>query len=109
MSISNLFSYEKDVEHAKLGDLKKAKKENMPYRKVTKGSVDECLRVLARRKVERATPSLRSLQAMLAAYVADLSAGRIRCTDTEDRDQHGQKQDSVKPSPDHHETSSRVP
>jgi hypothetical protein len=74
ISLSNLFAYEKDVEHAKLGDLKRTRKENMPYRKVAKKTVDECLRVMARQKVERSVPALRALQAMLSAYAADLSA-----------------------------------
>jgi hypothetical protein len=74
ISISNLFAYEKDVESARLGDSKSRRDLQMPYRKLQKSAVDDCLRVFARQKVERSTPSLEILSVMLSAYVADLSA-----------------------------------
>ena len=46
----------------------------MPYRKLSKQSVDELLRLMAKQKIERSTPGLRALDGMLSAYVADLSA-----------------------------------
>jgi hypothetical protein len=72
ISLSNLFAYEKDAENARLGD-SKIKRENMPFRKISKSNVDECLRVMARQKNERSSPALNTLSAMLSAYVADLS------------------------------------
>lgn len=74
ISVSNLFSYEKDVESARLGDSKARRELQMPYRKLQKSAVDDCLRVLARSKFERSTPALESVSGMLAAFVADLSA-----------------------------------
>jgi hypothetical protein len=71
ISVSNLFAYEKDVESAKLGDTRSMQ---MPYKKLQKSAVDDCLRILARQRVERSTPSLEALNVMLSAYVADLSA-----------------------------------
>ena len=73
IAVSNLFSYEKEVENARLGD-KKIHRDHMPYRKVKKSTVDECLRVMAQQKVDRSVPSLRALKGMLTAYVADLSS-----------------------------------
>ena len=73
VSLSNLFSYEKDAENARLGN-SKIKRENMPYRKISKSSVDDCLRVMARQKNERSSPALNALSSMISAYVADLSA-----------------------------------
>jgi hypothetical protein len=72
ISLSNLFAYEKDAENARLGD-SKTKRENTPYRKISKSTVDDCLRVMARQKNERSFPALNTLSAMLSAYVADLS------------------------------------
>ena len=74
ISVSNLFSYEKDVESARLGDSKTRRELQIPYRKLQKSSVDDCLRVLARSKFERSSPALESVSGMLAAFVADLSA-----------------------------------
>jgi hypothetical protein len=71
VTLANLFSYEKDAESANLGD-SKVKRENMPFRKVDKDTIDECLRILARQKTERAMPGLSILSAMLAAYAEDL-------------------------------------
>ena len=73
IAVSNLFSYEKEVENARLGD-KKIHRDHMPYQKVKKSTVDQCLRTLAQHKVDRSVPSLRILHSMLTAYVADLSA-----------------------------------
>jgi hypothetical protein len=72
ISVSNLFAYEKDVESARLGDSKS--RPQMPYRKLQKSAVDECLRILARQKNERCSPALEALNPMMSAYVADLSA-----------------------------------
>lgn len=74
ISVSNLFSYEKDVESARLGDSKARRELQMPYRKLQKSAVDDCLRILARSKFERSTPALDSVSGMLAAFVADLSS-----------------------------------
>jgi len=73
IALTYLFAYEKDVESAKLGDLK-VKRENMPFRKVQKSHVDDGLRVLSRHKVERSEPALRSIRDFLSALLADLSA-----------------------------------
>jgi hypothetical protein len=73
VSLSHLFAYEKDVEGVRLGD-SKAKRENLPFRKVASNVVDDCLRVLARQKEDRAVPALKVLSDMLNAYVADLTS-----------------------------------
>jgi hypothetical protein len=73
ISVSNLFAYEKDVETARLGDSKSRREQQMPYRKLQKSAVDDCLRILALQKVERSTPSIEVANLMLSAYVADLS------------------------------------
>ncbi len=73
ISVSNLFAYEKDVETARLGDSKSRRELQMPYKKLQKSAVDDCLRILARQKVERSTPSIEAINVMLSAYVADLS------------------------------------
>ena len=57
ISVSNLFAYEKDVETARLGDSKSRRELQMPYRRLQKSAVDDCLRILALQKVERSTPS----------------------------------------------------
>jgi hypothetical protein len=74
ISLSNLFAYEKEVESARLGDAKTRKDLVMPYRKLQKSAVDDVLRILAKQKMERCTPSLDVLSVMLSAYVADLSS-----------------------------------
>ncbi len=74
ISISNLFAYEKEVESARLGDTKAGTGVQMPYRKLQKSTVDDVLRIMAKQKVERCTPSLDLLSVMLSAYVADLSS-----------------------------------
>ncbi|CAB9525152.1 expressed unknown protein [Seminavis robusta] len=73
IAVSNLFSYEKEVESARLGE-KKIHRDCMPYRKIKKSTVDQCVRALAQQKIDRSVPALRMLRAMLTAYVADLSA-----------------------------------
>jgi len=73
ISLSNLYSYEKEVENSKVC-AKKENKENMPYRKLDKNTVDELLRVMARQKLERSISSLNAMDVMLSAYVADLTA-----------------------------------
>jgi hypothetical protein len=70
ISLSNLFTAGKDIESCKVGD-SKGKKD---YSKVSKEKVDDSLRVLARQKVDRATPSLKVLSGMLSAYYADFSS-----------------------------------
>ena len=72
ISLSNLYSYEKEVENSRVGD--NENKDNMPYRKLNKNTVDELLRVLARQKLDRSVSSLAILDTMLQAYVGDLSA-----------------------------------
>lgn len=73
ITLANLFTYEKEVENAHLGD-SKVKRENMPFRKVERDTVDECLRLIARQKTDRSVPGLKALYAMLSAYIADLSS-----------------------------------
>ena len=70
ISLSNLFTAGKDIESCKVGDAKGKKKSA----KISKEKVDDCLRTLARQKVDRATPSLKVLSSMLSAYYADFSA-----------------------------------
>jgi len=71
--ISNLFAYEKDIETARVGDSKSRRELQIPYRRLHKTTVDDCLRILTRHKLERATPSIEAIYVMLSAYVADLS------------------------------------
>lgn len=73
ISVSNLFAYEKDIETARLGDSKSRRDLQIPYRKLQKSAVDDCLRILTREKLERSTPSVEAIYIMLSAYVADLS------------------------------------
>mmetsp|Transcript_3186 Transcript_3186/g.4725 ORF Transcript_3186/g.4725 Transcript_3186/m.4725 type:complete len:1048 (+) Transcript_3186:434-3577(+) len=73
ISLSNLYSYEKEVENSKVC-AKKENQENMPYRKLDKNTVDELLRVMARQKFDRSVSSLNVMDVMLGAYVADLTA-----------------------------------
>jgi hypothetical protein len=74
ISLSNLFSVEKDLEQAHIGDQIKCSKKNQPFRKLRKSSIDEALRLLARGKIDRSNPSLRILQNMLNAYYTDLNS-----------------------------------
>uniref|UniRef100_A0A7S1UTI8 PX domain-containing protein n=1 Tax=Grammatophora oceanica TaxID=210454 RepID=A0A7S1UTI8_9STRA len=76
-ALSSLFNFEKDVESTKLLDLSdadKKKKIKHPYRKLGKGTVDDLLRAVVRQRLDRSTPCLSILSAMLSAYVGDLSA-----------------------------------
>jgi len=76
ISLSNLYSYEKDIESCKIGDLAKGKKifSSSSQRKSNKSMVDDALRILARQKMDRAVPSLKVLSVMLSAYFADFSS-----------------------------------
>lgn len=74
ISLSNLFSVEKDLEQAHIGDQIKCSKKNQPFRKLRKSVVDEALRLLARGKMDRSNPSLRILLSMLNAYYTDLNS-----------------------------------
>ncbi len=74
ISLSNLFSVEKDLEQAHIGDQIKSNKKHQPFRKLRKSSVDDALRTLARGKMDRSNPSLRTLGTMLNAYYADLNS-----------------------------------
>ena len=70
ISLSNLFTAGKDIESCKVGEAKGKKR----AAKISKDRVDDCLRTLARQKVDRATPSLKVLSSMLSAYYADYSS-----------------------------------
>mmetsp|Transcript_12910 Transcript_12910/g.23763 ORF Transcript_12910/g.23763 Transcript_12910/m.23763 type:complete len:1288 (-) Transcript_12910:276-4139(-) len=74
ISLSNLFAVEKDLEQAHIGDQIKSNKKNQPFRKLRKSAVDDTLRILARAKIDRSNPSLRTLRTMLNAYFADLNS-----------------------------------
>ncbi len=74
ISLSNLFSIEKDLESAHIGDQIKSNKKKQPFRKLRKSAVDDGLRILARAKMDRASPSLETLKSMLNAYYADLNS-----------------------------------
>jgi len=74
LSLSNLFSVEKDLESAHIGDQIKSNKKKQPFRKLRKSAVDDGLKILARAKMDRASPSLETLKAMLNAYYADLNS-----------------------------------
>lgn len=75
VSLSNLFSYEKDIENSRVGEKKdRSTRSNALYKKLGKGVVDDLLRVLAKQKFERSMPSLACLETMLIAYAGDLSA-----------------------------------
>jgi hypothetical protein len=72
--LSNLFSVEKDLETAHIGDHIKSSKRNQPFRKLRKTAVDDGLRILARGKIDRSKPSLLTLRFMLNSYYADLNS-----------------------------------
>lgn len=74
ISLSNLFSYEKEVENSRVSGKNERKKDNETSRKLSKGTVDELLRVLAGQKYDRSVPSLRVLETLLGAFAGDLSA-----------------------------------
>ena len=77
ISLSNLFSIEKDLEQAHIGDQIKSNKKNQPFRKLRKSVVDNALRILGYSKSHRSNPGLRKLQTMLNAYVADLNSATL--------------------------------
>jgi hypothetical protein len=66
-----LYSYEKDIEGLRVEEVKKKRP---TYRKLGKTNVEELLRLMTKQKTERTVPALRGLDAMLSAYVGDLSA-----------------------------------
>ena len=77
ISLSNLFAFEKDLEGARVGsskhEMSKADfKKEMAYSKLTKNVVDDCLRKVAKRKLERTTPALDCVGEMTANYLVDL-------------------------------------
>lgn len=67
ISISNLYVAEMDVENCKVGDdaVKRNKRNN---------HADECLRILARQKMDRALPSLKIIEGMIRTYYGDFSS-----------------------------------
>jgi len=71
ISLSALYSYEKDIESLRVEEVKKKRP---TYRKLGKTNVDELLRLMTKQKTERTVPALRCMDAMLSAYVGDLSA-----------------------------------
>lgn len=71
ISLSALYSYEKDIEGLRVEEVKKKRP---TYRKLGKTNVEELLRLMTKQKTERTVPALRGLDAMLSAYVGDLSA-----------------------------------
>ena len=71
-ALSALFAYEKEAESAKLGHT--VNKEHMPFRKIHKSKVDDCLKALAQQKQERSLASLDALELMLGAYLVDLNS-----------------------------------
>jgi len=88
IAISNLFSYEKEVESAKVGSTKgendasndkggfhngiNKDKQTKTKSMLSKTAIDDGLRVLAKQKVDRTVPSLRDLEDMMNAYASDL-------------------------------------
>ena len=72
ITLSALYSYEKDIEGLRVEDGKQKKRPT--YRKLGKTNVDKLLRLMTKQKTERTVPALRGLDAMLSAYVGDLSA-----------------------------------
>lgn len=73
LSLANLFAYEKDAETENLSD-SKIKRENMPFRKVDKDAICECIQAMTVQKTNRALPGLGILASMISAYVSDLSS-----------------------------------
>eukprot|EP00980_Cylindrotheca_fusiformis_P012643 scaffold3086_cov75-Cylindrotheca_fusiformis.AAC.9 len=92
ITISNLFSFEKELESTRIdssssysnsrtgttASSSKRQKDHSklqnPYRKLQKSAVDDCLRILTKAKSERSIPGLDTLERMLQTYIADLSA-----------------------------------
>lgn len=73
-ALSDLFSVEKDLETAHIGDKIKSNKKNQPFRKLRKSTVNEVLLSLAQGKIDRARPGLLLLGSMLSAYYTDLNS-----------------------------------
>lgn len=73
-SLSGLFSVEKDIETAHIGDQIKSNKKKQPFRKLRKSAVNEVLLGLAQGKVDRANPGLTLLGSMSRAYYTDLNS-----------------------------------
>ena len=73
VSLAELFSVEKDLEQAHIGDSIKSSKKRQPFRKLRKSAVEESLRLLANAKVSRAA-GLVHLKLMLNAYYADFAS-----------------------------------
>lgn len=73
-SLSNLFSVEKDLETAHIGDQIKINRKHQPFRKLRKSSVDDALTMLAKGKVDRSSLGLVTLSSMLNAYYGDLNS-----------------------------------
>jgi len=74
IALCNLFSYEKEVESAKFGEIKSRKDFQMPFRKLQKSTVDDILRIMAKQEMDRFALGLEQLSSMIAAYLADLSS-----------------------------------
>ena len=76
IALSNLFGFEKDVQFSKIANQPKAGTvdNSNSDRKVSKTTIDDNLRILARQKVDRAIPSLKVLSGMLNAYFTDFSS-----------------------------------
>ena len=73
-TLSGLFSVEKDIETAHIGDQIKSNKKKQPFRKLRKSTVNDVLLGLAQGKVDRAKPGLKVLETMLNAYYSDLNS-----------------------------------
>jgi hypothetical protein len=73
-AMSGLFSVEKDIETAHIGDHIKSNKKKQPFRKLRKSAVSEVLQGLAQGKIDRARPGLILLGSMLSAYYTDLNS-----------------------------------
>ncbi len=73
-SLSGLFSVEKDIETAHIGDQIKSNKKKQPFRKLRKSAVNEVLLGLAQGKIDRAKPGLTLLGSMSRAYYTDLNS-----------------------------------
>jgi len=73
-SLSGLFSVEKDIETAHIGDQIKSNKKKQPFRKLRKSTVNEVILGLAQAKADRSRPGLALLGSMLNAYYSDLNS-----------------------------------
>jgi len=73
-AMSDLYSVEKDLETAHIGDQIKSNKKKQPFRKLKKNVVNEVLLGLSQGKIDRAQPSLLLLGSMLTTYYTDLNS-----------------------------------